>query len=215
MRHLSLIGLWSGLLLLLLGSNGSVLADDPKLAAVADAAASGPLEGFSDWVTSADWSADGKVIATGTSEKVVLWDASTLKKSRELTAKIGRVRAVVFTADGKHVIGGGYQKIVVWNAQTGEQVRELKGHRGFVTSLSLHPNGKSFASSSEDSTVRLWDVTTGESKGSLPKPKTRSPASRFPPMENCWRRRRETRLAARDRAPSSCGTQPGRRPGGR
>ncbi len=164
MRPLSLVGLWSGLLALLLGTGSSLLAEDPKPAAVFEAAENGTLEGFSDWVTSADWSADDKVIATGTSEKVVLWDASTLAKTRELSAKIGRVRAVAFTADNKHVVVGGYQKIVVWNAQTGESVRELKGHRGFVTSLSLHPNGKSFVSSSEDSTVRLWDLVSGESK---------------------------------------------------
>ena len=167
MRHLSLVGLWSGLLLLLLGTGDLMRAEDPKPAAAAATTAAserGTLEGFSDWVTSADWSADDKIIATGTSEKVVLWDALTLAKTRELSAKIGRVRAVAFTADSKQVIGGGYQKIVIWNAQTGESVRELKGHRGFVTSLSLHPNGQSFVSSSEDATVRLWDLASGESK---------------------------------------------------
>ena len=149
---------WSSLALLaLVWSSLSALAAD----AVSEVAA---LTGFKDWVTSADWSADGKTIATGCYDQVRVWDAATQKQSRELNAKLGRVRAVTFTSDGKRLVAAGYQKIVVWNLESGEVVREWKAHKGYVTALAITANGSAVASSSEDMTVRLWDLATFESK---------------------------------------------------
>ncbi len=122
------------------------------------------IKEFKDWVTSADWTPDGKVLAAGSYDQVRLWDAASQKTLRDLTAKLGRVRAVTFTKDGKRLIAGGYQKLVLWNVETGEAVREWKAHKGYVTALALTANGAAVASSSEDMTVRLWDLATFESK---------------------------------------------------
>lgn len=123
----------------------------------------GTLGGFTDWVTSVELSPDGKLIATGTHDKVVLWDAEKRSVARELTGKLGRVRSVAFTTDGKSLLAGGYQKIVAFNVADGSS-RELKGHRGFVTTLIVVPGAQQLLSSSEDGTVRQWDLASGESK---------------------------------------------------
>lgn len=123
----------------------------------------GSLGGFTDWVTSVECAPDGKLIATGTHDKVILWNAADQKVFKELTSKLGRVRSLAFSADSKQVLAGGYQKVVVFDLTNGTD-RVLSGHRGFVTSLIMVPGGKQLLSSSEDGTVRQWDLASGESK---------------------------------------------------
>ncbi|KAJ3178112.1 protein with putative role during mitosis [Gaertneriomyces sp. JEL0708] len=43
----------------------------------------------------------------------------------------------------------------------------LSGHRGPITSLSLHPTTTLLATSSEDTTIKLWDYETGEFERTL------------------------------------------------
>lgn len=121
------------------------------------------LGGFTDWVTSVECSADGKLCATGTHDKVVLWNTATWKVATEFTGKLGRVRSLAFTVDGKQLLAGGYQKIVAFDVAASSS-RELKGHRGFVTSLIAVPGGQLLLSASEDGTVRQWDLSSGASK---------------------------------------------------
>jgi hypothetical protein len=121
------------------------------------------LAGFSDWVTSAAFSGDGTLLATGTYERFTLWDGKTGEKKRDIPAKFGRFRALAFSADDSMIIGGGFRKIGIWSVANGEMVKELSGHRAYVTDFSLSPDGQMLASSSEDTTVRIWNLKTGES----------------------------------------------------
>ncbi len=41
-------------------------------------------------------------------------------------------------------------------------IRALKGHTGAVFSVAISSNGQTLASASEDKTVRLWHLETGE-----------------------------------------------------
>ncbi len=43
----------------------------------------------------------------------------------------------------------------------------LQGHAKDVNGVAIAPDGKSFVSASDDGTARLWDLTTGEEKGTL------------------------------------------------
>jgi WD40 repeat protein len=46
--------------------------------------------------------------------------------------------------------------------KTGKQLRELKGHTHTVMSVAFSPDGDRIVSGSRDSSVRVWDVRTGE-----------------------------------------------------
>ena len=49
----------------------------------------------------------------------------------------------------------------MWNSGTLNEVLVLKGHQSTVTGLAFNRNGSLLASSSWDSTVRVWDVAAG------------------------------------------------------
>lgn len=161
MRRFCVLAVWCSVTM---GSIGGMLSGFIATAMAADSIReAGALGGFTDWVTSVAVSRDGKLIATGTHDKVVLWNADDRTTQKELAAKVGRVKSLAITSDAKLVIAGGYQKIVTFDVATGT-ARELKGHKGFVTSLVLMGSDKSLLSSSEDGTVRRWDLVSGENQ---------------------------------------------------
>ena len=62
------------------------------------------------------------------------------------------------------VSSGDDRTLEIWDSETGSLVNTLPGHQLTVTSIDLSPNGTSLLSSSLDSTLRLWDVISGEEK---------------------------------------------------
>ena len=50
----------------------------------------------------------------------------------------------------------------MWDVATGELLRTLQGHTGPVNAVALTPDGNTAVSSSDDNTLRVWDVATGE-----------------------------------------------------
>ena len=54
----------------------------------------------------------------------------------------------------------------LWNAVTGENKLTI-GQLGLVENVVFSPDGETLASGSNDETIRLWDVTTGEQKGTI------------------------------------------------
>ena len=51
--------------------------------------------------------------------------------------------------------------VIIWDVTTGKSIQTFRGHSDVVRSIAYSPNGNSIASGSEDATVKLWDVNTG------------------------------------------------------
>lgn len=55
----------------------------------------------------------------------------------------------------------------MWNVGIGEVQRVPRGHRSVVRSIAFSPDGKLLVSGAYDTTVRIWDMATGDVKQTL------------------------------------------------
>jgi serine-threonine kinase receptor-associated protein len=70
--------------------------------------------------------------------------------------------ASLHPVEDKFVAGGSDLWVRVFSYSTGEQLECLKGHHGPVRCLRYSPDGKTYASGSEDGTIRLWKSNVDE-----------------------------------------------------
>ncbi|UNI15346.1 hypothetical protein JDV02_001886 [Purpureocillium takamizusanense] len=121
------------------------------------------LEGHGDFVTSVAFSADGQLLASGSSDKTVkVWDATTGACLQTLEGHDDWVRSVAISTDGQRLASGSNDGTVkAWDAGTGACLQTLEGHDDFVMSVVFSADGRRLASGSSDQTVKVWDATTG------------------------------------------------------
>jgi WD40 repeat protein/predicted dehydrogenase len=135
-----------------------------KASAAPPIKAEGTLGPFNEWVASVAFSPDGRVIATGTYDEVQISKLGSAKPTHTVKHKLGRVRGLTFSPDGTLLYAGGFRKIVAISTSSWKVEKELSGHRAYVTGLSVSPDGKLLATSSEDTSLRLWTLSDDTSR---------------------------------------------------
>jgi len=121
------------------------------------------LEGHQGHVNAVAFSADGRYVASGSSDKILrLWSADTGKLIRSFPEHQHRVWSVAFSPDGKYLAAGTYKIIQIWNIRTGEPLQSLRAHDHWVWSMAFSQGGNYLISGSYDKTVKIWNIKTGE-----------------------------------------------------
>jgi WD40 repeat protein/tRNA A-37 threonylcarbamoyl transferase component Bud32 len=129
------------------------------------------------WSGSADrgcvalaWSPDGRRLAAsfvpdgqpGTRGEVVVLDPDKAEPVGRFEANSGRAAALAFSPDGRTLACGGTDRAIeLRDAGTFALRKTCSGHKGPVTSLTCGGDGR-LLSGGTDTTVRVWDWTSGE-----------------------------------------------------
>jgi len=106
-----------------------------------------------------DVSPDGKTIALGVTNDVILVDMTSGETLRTLKGHLLSVSALSFSMYGKRLASGSIDKTIrIWDLNTSNPGRVLFGHYLTVSKLFFAWGGGKVVSSGADQTVRIWDL---------------------------------------------------------
>jgi WD40 repeat protein len=128
-------------------------------------------------------SADGTRLLTGTSQRVFrVWNVTTGDLLTTLTERGERffgTTLAALSADGRlaalgHASSGSLAEpgIDLVDVETGNRTHTLAGHGRDLRALVFSPDDGRLASASDDDTVKVWDVATGQEVLSRPAPRS-------------------------------------------
>ncbi|TWT98668.1 WD40 repeat domain-containing serine/threonine protein kinase [Stieleria varia] len=111
-----------------------------------------------------DYSADGNLIATVGSDKIVrIWDAENLSERQTMAGHPGPIYNVAFAPTGSTLATVGWGKsVILWNTETGTEKQTLTGSEGDVWSAGFCTTGGHLVTASQDSTAKIWDLKSGK-----------------------------------------------------
>lgn len=122
-----------------------------------------PLEDHHTRLRSVAYSPDGRYLATGDEDDVViLRDPSTGQPLRTLTGSGGEARSIAFSPDGQYLaVGTSLSKIDLWNLEEQSYEGWWFAHSAGVWGLAFSADGSLIISAGADGALRFWDATTG------------------------------------------------------
>lgn len=123
------------------------------------------FRGHESAVTSIAFSPDGRTLATGSSDhRLRIWDSGKTEP-RTYDASGYNVSSLSFLPDAASMLShNGTSSARLWEVASGKTLRTFRGHRGKISCLARAKHSAVFATGSDDRTVRLYDIETGESR---------------------------------------------------
>ena len=150
-------------------SQGAVVPDmsGPR-APVQAAANAGPHTGAvvqpgTGAILSVAISPDGRLVLTGGTRGMKLWDIAARKELRSFKCGTSDVVSVAFSPDVHFAISAiRHGGIKLWDVATGDEVRRFGGKDGDVTAAAFSPDGRSVLSGTFGGVIKLWETASGK-----------------------------------------------------
>ena len=106
----------------------------------------------------------GNLVVSASGDGIAkLWNLTSGLCIKEFPSKDRGMACVEFSPDSRTILAGGNDQVIYqFDTSTGELVREMKGHEGLVRSLHLDSASGRVVSGSYDTSVKAYDMRTGE-----------------------------------------------------
>lgn len=133
------------------------------------------LPGHAEAVISVQFSPDSRKLASGSGDTTVrFWDLDMQTPLYTCEGHKNWVLCIAWSPNSKYLVSGCKNGMIMsWNVETGKRVGPpMTGHKQWITALCwapyhLSPECRTFASSSKDGDIRIWDVILGQCQRSL------------------------------------------------
>ena len=128
--------------------------------------------GHNSGIESVHFSADGQTIISGAGDNTIRqWDINTGQEIRRLLTATGSggIWGLSISADGRYLLTAEAEttlspsNLVLYlrEWETGEVIRRFVGHTSLIGATKLSPDGRLAVSTSEDQSIRVWDIASG------------------------------------------------------
>lgn len=113
-----------------------------------------------------------RLASAGKDGSVRVWNVKTGQQNFVQINRADQLSEIAYSADGKVLASAGQRpEISLWDAETGEARGVLEGHQSnkAITGLAFHPSQSFLISSSQDGTIRFWNLKTMKPDERLPR----------------------------------------------
>jgi WD40 repeat protein len=122
------------------------------------------LAGHRSLVTDAEFSSDGRLIATASDDHLArIWDVRTGALLQVLRGHFFAVRSASFSPDARWVVTASQFTAGLWDASSGRLLQYLRGHTRPLTGASFSPDGRYIVTGGDDGVVSVvrCDICAG------------------------------------------------------
>ena len=119
------------------------------------------LFGHTGRALSVAFSLDGRWLASGGANEILIWEIGVSEPMYTLTGHTGKVEDLAFHSNGNLVSASLDGTVRLWNIRAQQEIRAFEGHVGQVTSVDFNSDGSRIVSGSRDRTLKLWEADTG------------------------------------------------------
>ena len=121
------------------------------------------LRGNTAAVRGLAFSTDGATLISAADDgSVRFWPADPKRHRSSFAAHDDGPWDIAFSPDGRTLLTAGDKDLKLWDRQSLELKSTVRGHDEAVTAVACSPDGSRAATGSNDRTVRVWNLATGE-----------------------------------------------------
>jgi WD40 repeat protein len=114
--------------------------------------------GRHDEIRSLALSSDDRILASGSQQRIKIWNAQTGELLQSFYAHADWVWDLAVTPNARFLISAGDTTIKFWDLVPGKKVNTINAHESQIRSISLSHDGKMLVSGATDGIVKVWEV---------------------------------------------------------